>query len=188
LHFEHQFASDHRRQYLMKMTLTKTLLCIVFLVLTGCSTTASKIERSPEIGATSIASIGDPIYRFSAIERLTIDHYSGQSYGGQGQTKELLYSGVSNGQLRLTYREFAAQAVGAKGTSNYARPAYTQDVQYDYTGGKTDINFQSVQIEVFSADSKQIEYVVKNGFRDESEIAAAAECSDKKWADQEAKC
>lgn len=169
------------------MNINGFILGCACLVLTGCTTTASKVERFPEIGTNSIASIGDPIYRFSAVDRLTVDHYSGTSYGGQGQTKELLYSGVSNGQLRLTYREFAAQASGAS-TSNIARPAFSQDVQYDYSGGNADINFQSVQIEVLSADSRQISYVVKNGFRGENEIEASAQCSDKKWSDQKAKC
>lgn len=170
------------------MKFPKIAISALLLTVAGCSSVPSKIERSPEIGTPAIASIGDPIYRFSAVDRLTIDYLNGDSHGGQGQTKELLYSGVSNGQLRLTYREFEAQASGQSNTANFARPAFSQDVQYDYSGGTTEINFQSVQIEVQSADSRQISYKVMNGFREEQAIEAAALCSDKKWTEENAQC
>lgn len=172
---------------------------LFFFVLVSCSTTATHLSRSPEFGIAGNAMVGDPVYEFNAIGRKTIDHYNGTVYGGSGLSRELIYSGVSNNQLRLTYREYAAQAQTTR-TANYIRPAFTQDVQYDFTGEPITLNFQTVKIIVLSANSASIDYIVESGFRDEAEWEQLQakqlkgrnprdiECSNARYAPPERKC
>lgn len=68
---------------------------------------------------------------------------------------ELLYQGVSNKSLRLFYREYL---------NDFARPAFFQDVSYDFTAKPTTVTFRTVKIEVINADNIQIVYRVLSGF------------------------
>lgn len=69
---------------------------------------------------------------------------------------ELLYLGLSERTLRLSYREF---------TDNLARPAFQQDLTYTLADeGNTQISFRKLRIEVIAADNNQMTYKVLSGF------------------------
>lgn len=68
---------------------------------------------------------------------------------------ELLFQGVSNKVLKLSYREFI---------NDMARPAYFQDVSYDVTALPMTVTFRSVRIEVIEAGNDGLTYRVKSGF------------------------
>lgn len=68
---------------------------------------------------------------------------------------ELLYQGFSRGSLKLAYREYM---------KDLARPAFYQDVTYDFESKPTTITFRTVRIEVSAADNNQIAYRVLSGF------------------------
>jgi hypothetical protein len=68
--------------------------------------------------------------------------------------QELVYNGVVNNYLKFIYREF---------TDNMARPAFTQELQYDVSKSKI-IGFKGVRLEVIDADNTSIEYKVLKSF------------------------
>ena len=68
---------------------------------------------------------------------------------------EILYQGISNKAVRLSYREFV---------NDLARPAYFQDVSYDIAMFPATITFRTVRIEVLSADNNSLVYRVLSGF------------------------
>ena len=68
---------------------------------------------------------------------------------------ELLYQGITNGSLKLSYREYI---------NDFARPAFFQDVTYDLDSTTTTITFRTVRIEVLRANNNQITYRVLSGF------------------------
>ncbi len=69
---------------------------------------------------------------------------------------ELLYQGISDKVLNITYREFS---------NNLARPAFQQDLKYTLNNNSpTEIAFRSVKIKVYSADNQSIRYEVLSGF------------------------
>jgi hypothetical protein len=74
--------------------------------------------------------------------------------------KELTYAGIDHDVLQVTYREFS---------SNYARPAFYQQLKYDISKDKH-ITFQDVVIDVLNADQSQITFIV----RQEPEVMRAA--------------
>jgi hypothetical protein len=76
----------------------------------------------------------------------------------KGRTFELLYDGIANGVLRVTYREYV---------DSTARPAFYQEVNYELSpNGSTTIDFKGVEIEVLDASNNKITYKVIRGFRD----------------------
>ncbi|HEY1132181.1 MAG TPA: hypothetical protein VGF12_22430 [Roseateles sp.] len=73
------------------------------------------------------------------------------NYGGV--RKELIYGGASNGNLKLTYREFTADGM--------ARQAFTQDLTYELDKqGRAEIGFRGLRMTVHSATNSQISYRV----------------------------
>ena len=68
---------------------------------------------------------------------------------------ELLYQGFSRGSLKLAYLEYL---------KDLARPAFYQDVTYDFESKPTTITFRTVRIEISAADNNQIAYRVLSGF------------------------
>lgn len=68
---------------------------------------------------------------------------------------ELLFQGVSNKTLRLSYREFS---------NDLARPAYFQDVSYDLPPLPTTVSFRSVRIEIVEAGNNGLTYRILSGF------------------------
>jgi hypothetical protein len=72
-----------------------------------------------------------------------------------GFKKELVYQGQAAGILTIRYREYS---------DNLARPAFFQDINYDYSDGAI-VAFQSVRVEALSADNVQLKYRVLAGWR-----------------------
>lgn len=74
-----------------------------------------------------------------------------------GFKKELIYQGVSEGNITIAYREFR---------NDMARPAYSQIVSYDIDDlGRATIGFKGARIKVYSASGIHIEYEVTKGFK-----------------------
>lgn len=66
---------------------------------------------------------------------------------------EVLYQGLSKGEVKVSYREFSG---------GIARPAFTQDVSYEVDpDGTTTIAFRGLRIKVLKATREGITYVVK---------------------------
>jgi len=127
------------------------LFCLPLFV--GCVSTLS-IDRNPEFDVRSQALIGDPVYR------------SKIGTAGTALTRELIYSGVANGELRLSYREYTAKS----GKGSLIRPAFAQEVHCDFSDEPITVNFQTVEISVINANAAEIEYIVVSGFRQEKEV------------------
>lgn len=145
----------------------------------ACATQPMQMDRQPALGAQSQVSVGDAMYTFN-VKAGSMTMYSttggSSTTGGGGVKLELLYSGVANNQLRITYREFQHSTTQAGAASSFIRPAFSQDVQYDYDGQPTEVNFKGVNISVINADQRSITYKVNNGFREEDVMVKDAEC------------
>jgi hypothetical protein len=68
--------------------------------------------------------------------------------------QEFIYNGRVGDALKFIYREYL---------NDYARPAFTQDLQYDLSENKT-IGFRGMRIEIINASNTKIEYKVLNYF------------------------
>lgn len=71
-----------------------------------------------------------------------------------GFRQEIVYQGVTGGAIRILYREY---------TNDFARPAYYQDISYDYQPGVT-IRFKGARAEILDANREQVTYKVLGGF------------------------
>lgn len=67
---------------------------------------------------------------------------------------QFIYNGKSGNTLKFTYREFV---------NENARPAFTQDVQYDLSESKI-IGFKGMRIDVLDASNTNIKYKILNPF------------------------
>lgn len=66
---------------------------------------------------------------------------------------DVLYQGVSKGEVKISYREFS---------SGLARPAFTQDVTYELSkDGTATIGFKGMRIKVLKATGESIEYILE---------------------------
>ena len=68
--------------------------------------------------------------------------------------QEFIYNGKVGNAIKFTFREFV---------DDLARPAFTQDLQYDLTESKV-IGFRGLRIEILSATNIKIEYKVLTHF------------------------
>ena len=68
--------------------------------------------------------------------------------------QEFIYNGKIGTGIKFTYREFS---------DNLARPAFSQDLQYDLSEGTT-VGFKGLRIEVIHAANTKIEYKVTSYF------------------------
>ena len=125
------------------------------LMLSGCITTS--VIKTPSYGIQSTAGVGDVIYKYEDLRR---DEVNAKTYGVK---YELIYSGIANNQIKLVYREFSDE---------FARPAFTQDAQYDYEPGMR-VTFKGASLLVTEASGQSIMYMVEKGFNDEKPAKAA---------------
>jgi hypothetical protein len=94
---------------------------------------------------TEVSGLDPADFRATRGEKTSID-------ASRGYTNfELLYSGVSAGAVRLTYREYAP--------SDASRPASFQDLSYNLAD-KT-VRFKNVLLEIDGADNQAIHFRVK---------------------------
>jgi hypothetical protein len=75
--------------------------------------------------------------------------------GNESFQQTLLYSGRVGDKLNISYREFSG---------NTARPAFNNDVEYDFSTSKT-IAYKGAVLEVIDADNTSITYKVIKNFR-----------------------
>ena len=68
--------------------------------------------------------------------------------------QEFIYNGRVGNGIKFIYREF---------TNDYARPAFTQDLQYDLSDDSI-IGFRGLRLEVINATNTKIEYEILNHF------------------------
>ena len=68
--------------------------------------------------------------------------------------QQFIYNGKSGNIIKFTYREFI---------NDLARPAFTQELQYDLTDGNI-IGFKGLRIEVFKTSNIEIEYKITSSF------------------------
>jgi hypothetical protein len=68
----------------------------------------------------------------------------------------LSYAGVAGGQVRFVYKEFSARVAGDQ---MLARPAFTQEVAFDYKPGEI-YGYKNARFVVHSADQTQISYTL----------------------------
>ena len=69
--------------------------------------------------------------------------------------QEFIYNGRVGDALKFAYREYL---------NDYARPAFTQDLQYDLSESKI-IGFRGMRIEVINATNLEIEYKILSYFK-----------------------
>lgn len=67
----------------------------------------------------------------------------------------LIYSGRIGDKINISYREFS---------NNTARPAFNNDVEYDFAASKT-IGYKGAQIEIIDANNSEIKYRVLKSFK-----------------------
>ncbi len=70
--------------------------------------------------------------------------------------QEFIYNGKVNNAIKFTYREYV---------NDLARPAFTQDLQYDLNESNI-IGFRGLRIEIILATNTKIKYKVLNNFID----------------------
>jgi hypothetical protein len=77
-------------------------------------------------------------------------------FASDGFKYELLYQGVDNRTLRISYREYSG---------NMARPAFQQDLTYTLAAEPPTLaTFRTVHLEVYSANNNSIDYTVLSSF------------------------
>lgn len=72
----------------------------------------------------------------------------------RNQIQEFIYNGKVNNAIKFTYREYI---------NDYARPAFTQDLQYDLNESKI-IGFRGLRIEIIEASNSKIKYKALSSF------------------------
>lgn len=70
-----------------------------------------------------------------------------------GFKKELLYNGFSNNTINLEYREFI---------NNIARPAFYQNLKYEFNGKSIQIRYKDIIIKIFNVNNNEIKYSILN--------------------------
>lgn len=140
----------------------RSLLAIALLsaALAGC--TAPQVKQSPGHQKLSVAGVGDAVYVYEYVPSQVYTTAGPAGVGGEQSWKqEILYSGMSSGELNFTYREFV---------NDFARPSFSQEAKYEYEEGG-EVAFKGALIEVQGADNTAISYTVKSGFNDERSVA-----------------
>jgi hypothetical protein len=80
-------------------------------------------------------------------------------YNSEGYRYQLIYDGIDNNTLKITYREFI---------NNLARPAFYQTVSYKIKKNHYTqiIRFKSVKIIIYNANNQYIEYKIVSPFKE----------------------
>jgi hypothetical protein len=119
----------------------------------GCAVVPYDIRKGT-LGQSINATIGSPLV---TVERgvkndlgLIVERYS----------KDFIYSGKAGSIVRFSYREFAGRQGPNGGDADLlARPAFTQEVQYDLAESD-EIAFQDMRLKVLKATNTQISVFV----------------------------
>ena len=65
-----------------------------------------------------------------------------------GFRRELIYSGVAQGVLSVSYREYV---------NDFARPAFTQELKYDLSAG-SEIGYRGARLEIIHAGNTSVRF------------------------------
>lgn len=134
------------------------IIILSLLAVTGCSITPESISRQPQLNAASSAGVGDTIYVYDKRGKKFHDYMNGGVTRYSKDIRyELIYSGMSKGSLKLTYREYV---------NDMARSSFYQDAEYDYSPGMT-ATFKGAKVSVIEASGNAIKYKLLSGFSGE---------------------
>ncbi len=119
------------------------LLCLSF---TSCGLDNSYyLMRNYEKDAELTTSIGSPMLE------TTVEFRNNVYKTVRASTKsELIYSGKAGSVIKVVYREYS---------NDYARPAFSQELQYDLSETKT-LKFRKTTIQVIAATNQEITFKV----------------------------
>ncbi len=134
------------------MKLSVFFLAAMFAVVSaGCGLANSDFfNKNYEIGKVMEVTVGsEMIWKESGRRNDVYKNIIG------GMRMELIYGGVANDVVKVTYREYN---LGGSGDA-YARPAFSQELQYDLKQSRI-ITFKNTKIEVISAANDKIIYKV----------------------------
>lgn len=79
-----------------------------------------------------------------------LERFDHVEFGSRGLRRELVFRGVSQGRVKLTYREYPDRA---------SRPALSEDAEYDLRAGR-EVEFKGARLRIITADQSRITYVV----------------------------
>jgi hypothetical protein len=99
-----------------------------------------------------IEPIGNAFYQ--PTKPITFEKTTYVDRSAPGFYQEIIYNGRAGDLVRFLYREFSNEV---------ARPAFTQDVQYDLREGST-VGFKGARIEILEATNVSIKYRVMAHF------------------------
>lgn len=115
------------------------VVAAVVALLGGCVFWRHYFRRNYEVGSVTSATIGSPL--LVSVEGDESNHGRVSSF-----ERQLIYSGKAGNVVRFSYREFS---------TGIARPAFTQDLQYDLKES-TVLAFQAIRMEVLASSNEQI--------------------------------
>lgn len=79
-----------------------------------------------------------------------IEHTISETWSKDSYKRELVYTGISQNTISVLYREFS---------DDVARPAFSQDLKYDLSQGKT-IGYKGARFEVVNATNTELTFKV----------------------------
>src|SRR5271157_4444410 len=107
----------------MNKLLAFALIAIFAGAMMGCGLAWSNhYYKNYELNVVMSAHVGDPIIQYEVLRKNDVYGTPGDGFG-----QELIYGGVSKDVVKVMYRESGGP------NSNFARPAFSQDLQYDMT-------------------------------------------------------
>lgn len=123
----------------------------------GCATYTPVpfVQRNYNVGARIEASIGNVLITRTAGTNVVVTRKMGArneqvfeqtTYAAGRFERQLIYTGVAGGTLKLSYREY---------NNDLARPAFTQDLQYDLNQSDV-IAYRGIRLKVLSATNERI--------------------------------
>ena len=119
-----------------------------------CENNKYGIAFSKKDGTAEMFVNSDGIHTFPINGNLEFEKLQVPVIGKEYFKQEFIYNGKVGSGLKFIYREFI---------DNTARPAFTQDLQYDLSESDI-IGFKGLRIKVLNTSNTKIEYVVLNMF------------------------
>lgn len=130
----------------MRMPVAIAVLLCTF----GCYLPSQYKVENHALGVPITATVGSPL--------ITLERGMKDQFGNvmERHAKEFIYSGKAGQVVRFSYREFSGlQASPGMDAGLLARPAFTQDVQYDLAESDV-IAFQNMRLKVINATNSDI--------------------------------
>jgi hypothetical protein len=127
----------------------RIFILFLFACFIGCYQYTPFFYKNYELNKVTSVTVGSSmitVEKGSRLERL------GQTERITTFSKELIYSGVANGIIHISYREYV---------DNLARQAFYQDLQYEYKPEML-MMFQDYVLKIYEANSEGIKFSVIN--------------------------